>query len=193
MKRKGRGKVTPEIIERMKKLRKEGLLYGKIADKLKLSKMTVYNYLKKGDKVGTIGRLNGEWSRRLLRSIIGWTFCIILGILGAFIIFSDSPSSVSSKTAAEIFRVIAEVDGVLIGFTGIIGIFILRESPKKLFSSMGLFLVILALIFSICNSLAGMMVANSASIPLKDIILSVGFLVGGILYLFVLLDLAFKR
>lgn len=40
-------KVTPEIIEEMKKLRKEGLSYEKIAEKLKLSPMTVYSYLKK--------------------------------------------------------------------------------------------------------------------------------------------------
>lgn len=57
MKRSGRRKVTPEVIEKMRKLRKEGLSYGKIANKLKLSTMTVYNYLKKEEKVGFFERL----------------------------------------------------------------------------------------------------------------------------------------
>jgi len=57
MKQNGRQKVTPRIIKRMKKLRKEGLSYGKIAYKLKLSTMTVYNYLNKEEKVGLIKRL----------------------------------------------------------------------------------------------------------------------------------------
>lgn len=162
-------------------------------DKTKGSALLPREEPKKGEKVGPIERLKGEWTRRFLKSIIVWTLCITSGILVAFFIFSDSPSYVPSKTAAEIFRVIAEVDGVLIGFTGIIGILIVRESSEKLFSTMGIFLVILALLFSICNSLAGMMFANSASIPLKDIAFPVGLLVGGIIYLFVLLDLAFKR
>lgn len=57
MKQNVRRKVTPEMIEEMKKLRKEGLSYGKIAYKLKLSTTTVYNYLKKEEKVGRIERL----------------------------------------------------------------------------------------------------------------------------------------
>ena len=57
MKRNVRRKVTPEMIEEMKKLRKEGLSYRKIADKLKLSTMPVFNYLKKEEKVGLIKRL----------------------------------------------------------------------------------------------------------------------------------------
>jgi len=57
MKQNVRRKVTPEMIEEMKKLRREGLSYGKIAYKLKLGTMTVYNYLKKEEKVGLIERL----------------------------------------------------------------------------------------------------------------------------------------
>lgn len=57
MARKGRRKVTPEILEEMKKLRKEGLTYAKIAERLKLAPMTVYSYLKKEEKVGFIKRL----------------------------------------------------------------------------------------------------------------------------------------
>lgn len=43
-------KVTSELIEEMKKLRKQGLPYEKIASTLKLAPMTVYNYLKKEKK-----------------------------------------------------------------------------------------------------------------------------------------------
>ncbi len=50
MARKKRGKVTPKTIEEMKKLRKKGMSYNKIADKLGLSVMTVYNHLKKAPK-----------------------------------------------------------------------------------------------------------------------------------------------
>ncbi len=52
--KKGRKKVTPEILERMKSLREKGTSYNKIADKLGLSVMTVYNHLKKEEKVGLI-------------------------------------------------------------------------------------------------------------------------------------------
>ena len=52
-----RKKVTPELIEEMKRLRKEGLPYVKIATTLKLSPMTVYNHLKKEKKRGLLGRL----------------------------------------------------------------------------------------------------------------------------------------
>ncbi len=48
--KKGRRKVTPEILERMKSLREKGMSYNKIADKLGLSVMTVYNHLKKAPK-----------------------------------------------------------------------------------------------------------------------------------------------
>ena len=54
MARKKRGKVTPKTIEEMKRLRNKGMSYNKIADKLGLSVMTVYNHLKKEEKVGLI-------------------------------------------------------------------------------------------------------------------------------------------
>ena len=50
MKQDARRKVTNEIMEKMRKLRKEGLAYAKIADEFNLSIMTVYNYLKKEEK-----------------------------------------------------------------------------------------------------------------------------------------------
>ena len=61
MKRKGMRKVTPEVIEEMKRLRKKGLSYEKIANNLKLSAMTVYNYLKKEEKVGFVERLKRKF------------------------------------------------------------------------------------------------------------------------------------
>jgi DNA invertase Pin-like site-specific DNA recombinase len=42
-----RKKVTPEMIEKMKELRNQGWSYQKIASKLGLSVMTVYNHLQK--------------------------------------------------------------------------------------------------------------------------------------------------
>ena len=51
MKQKARRKVTPETIERMKSLREKGMLYQKIANRLGLNVMTVYNHLKKEEKV----------------------------------------------------------------------------------------------------------------------------------------------
>ena len=52
--RKKRGKVTPETIEEMKRLREKGMSYNKIAGKLGLNPMTVYNHLKKEKKIGLI-------------------------------------------------------------------------------------------------------------------------------------------
>jgi len=42
-----RRKVTPEVLEEMGRLRREGLTYGEIADKLGLSYITVLKYLKR--------------------------------------------------------------------------------------------------------------------------------------------------
>jgi len=46
-----RGKVTPEVIEEMKSLREKGMSYNKIGGKLGLNPITVYNHLKKEEKV----------------------------------------------------------------------------------------------------------------------------------------------
>ena len=48
-------KVTEKVLERMKSLREKGMSYNKIADKLGLSVMTVYNHLKKEEKVELVG------------------------------------------------------------------------------------------------------------------------------------------
>lgn len=56
-KKNRRRKVTPEMIRRMKKLREEGLSYEKIAKRLDVAPMTVYNYLKKEEKVGLFRKL----------------------------------------------------------------------------------------------------------------------------------------
>jgi DNA invertase Pin-like site-specific DNA recombinase len=55
-KRDRRRKVTPAMIRRMRELRGEGLPYEKIAKRLNLATMTVFNYLKE-EKVGFFEKL----------------------------------------------------------------------------------------------------------------------------------------
>ena len=45
-----RRKATQEIVEEMRRLRREGMSYGKIAVRFGLSPMTVYNHLQKKGK-----------------------------------------------------------------------------------------------------------------------------------------------
>ncbi len=54
--------VTKQMIEKMKKLRKKGLTYQKIAAQLGVSTMTVYNYLRKktAKKRSLLARLLGR-------------------------------------------------------------------------------------------------------------------------------------
>lgn len=68
-----RRKVTPEIVEGMRRLRGEGLSYGKIAGRLGLNPMTVYNHLRKGERPKLIERLKrklGLKCRQSVRSLI---------------------------------------------------------------------------------------------------------------------------
>lgn len=64
MTRKGRKKVNPEMVEEMRRLRREGMSYNKIARRLGLSVMTVYNYLKKKEKVGLLDKLKQKLGLR---------------------------------------------------------------------------------------------------------------------------------
>lgn len=64
MTRKGRKKVTSEMIEEMRRLRRNGMSYNKIAGRLGLSVMTVYNYLKKKEKVGLVDKLKRKLGLR---------------------------------------------------------------------------------------------------------------------------------
>lgn len=61
--RKRRTKVTPEIIEKMKELRKKGLTYKGIASELDLSPMTVYKRLKAEKGKGFFARLVEKFKR----------------------------------------------------------------------------------------------------------------------------------
>jgi len=63
MTRKRRKKVNPEMIKKMKMLRRKGMSYNKIASRLGLSVMTVYNYLKK-EKVGLVEKLKQKLGLR---------------------------------------------------------------------------------------------------------------------------------
>ncbi|KUO39612.1 MAG: hypothetical protein AVW06_03490 [Hadesarchaea archaeon DG-33-1] len=60
----------------MKKLRKVGLSYEKIADELKLSPMTVYNYLKKKEKIGFFERLKGKIAIMLIAVVVLGFACV---------------------------------------------------------------------------------------------------------------------
>ena len=59
-----RRKVNSEMIKEMKRLRREGTSYNKIAGRLGLSVMTVYNYLKKTEKVGLVDKLKRKLGLR---------------------------------------------------------------------------------------------------------------------------------
>jgi len=59
-----RKKVTPEVLEEMKKLRAEGMSHGKIAGRLGLTPMTVYNHLRKRERHGFIERLKRKMGLR---------------------------------------------------------------------------------------------------------------------------------
>ncbi len=61
VKKDKRRKITPEMIRRMKKLREEGLSYTRIATKLNVAPMTVYNYLKTGKKIGFFEKLKRKF------------------------------------------------------------------------------------------------------------------------------------
>ena len=52
------------MIKEMKRLRREGTSYNKIAGRLGLSVMTVYNYLKKKEKVGLLDKLKRKLGLR---------------------------------------------------------------------------------------------------------------------------------
>ena len=62
--RKRRKKVNLEMIKKMKMLRRKGMSYNKIASRLGLSVMTVYNHLKKKEKVGRVEKLKQKLGLR---------------------------------------------------------------------------------------------------------------------------------
>ncbi len=59
-----RKKVTPEIVEEMKRLRGEGLSYDKIARKLGLYPMTIYNHLRKKERIGFFEKMRRKMGLR---------------------------------------------------------------------------------------------------------------------------------
>lgn len=83
-----RKKVTPEMTERMRKLRSEGLPYTEIAEKLSLSYTTVYNYLKeKEEEKGKV-----RFLERPARGIIPISIAaavLVIAIVGYYFLTSE--------------------------------------------------------------------------------------------------------
>lgn len=113
---------------------------------------------------------------------------LVAGII-AFLFFEASPSFVSSEMAVEIFRVISEIDGVLIGFTGIIAVFIIKGTPKKERSEIGLGISVVIMYFvgSVLFNLNGLMNVNSASISSLYFFMPITLLNSGIFFLALIL------
>lgn len=106
-------KVTPEIVEEMRGLRKEGLSYGKIANKLGLTPMTVYNHLQKREGHEVIGKLK-KWEpvhRMTTRNevsidkigidIFAWAVGHFRGHKGADLYVDDETSLLGIKPVAK--------------------------------------------------------------------------------------------
>jgi hypothetical protein len=97
MKQNGRRKVTPDMIERMKKLDEVGLSHKAIADNLKLSTATVRKYLKTEEK------------RCLSRFVSGLNKQNVLIIFAvAFLALAGTVMSIWSGTLAKIQNAYAE-------------------------------------------------------------------------------------
>lgn len=77
-----RKKVTPEMTERMRKLRSEGLPYTEIAERLDLSYTTVYNYLK--EKVTFPERLGRKIAPISIAVVV-----LIVAIVGYYFLTSE--------------------------------------------------------------------------------------------------------
>jgi len=92
--RKGRRrKVTPEMIGEMRGLRKEGLTYKEIAERFDVAPMTVYNYLKKKERVGFFKRPN-----RKIVPIAIVTVAVSVACVGYYLLTRGGPKEVEFKT-----------------------------------------------------------------------------------------------
>jgi hypothetical protein len=97
MKQDSRRKVTPDIIERMKKLDEVGLSHKEMADNLKLSTTTVYKYLKREEK---------SCSTRFASHLNQQNVLIIFAV--AFLALSATVLSIFAGSCAKIQNVNAE-------------------------------------------------------------------------------------
>ncbi len=131
-----RKKVTPETVEEMRSLREEGLSYGKIANKLGLTPMTVYNHLQKKEEHEFIGKLK-KWEpvhRMATKNevsidkvgidIFAWAAGHFKGHKGADLYVDDKTSLLGIKPVAKGQRSLiskAEGRGFFVSCTALMG------------------------------------------------------------------------
>ena len=131
----------------------------------------------------------------IVRFLQGFGMGLVMGSIGillTILFILTSPSSVYPEMATEVFRVLSEIDGVLIGFTGIIAIFMLKGLPKKsrFFLGIAIILIVIFFIISVLFNIHGLMHVKSDPISSKYFIGPIIFLIGGIFSLAYTLFLA---
>ena len=123
------------------------------------------------------------------KRILGGIGIGIASFLASILFIKLSPDKIVPGTGMEVFRVISEMDGALIGFTAILGVFTLGKISKKerLYTGGTLFLLLLSFVLSALSSLFGLINVGSNNIDPNFFLLPIGFFILGILSLAVFL------